>query len=71
MSEEPRLEARLQADASLAKPISLADDDLEELVAARRAQRKNKSAGFCPQCGKPVASSDRFCPHCGKSVRSN
>lgn len=46
----------------------LADDRIESLVAARRAARRSKSAGFCPRCGKPVLTSDRFCPNCGKSL---
>jgi NADH pyrophosphatase NudC (nudix superfamily) len=46
----------------------VSDDDLEDLIAARRAARKEKSAGFCPKCGKPVLRSDRFCPSCGKPI---
>ena len=45
-----------------------ADDNLEELIASRKSARKEKSAGFCPKCGKPILRSDRFCPHCGKSI---
>lgn len=41
------------------------DDELEALIAARRRDRIEKAAGFCPQCGKPVQQSDRFCPKCG------
>jgi len=78
---ESRVEAAIaarRADASAAKlPASASspvarnegDDDLEDLIAARRAQRKEKSGGFCPNCGKPVLRSDRFCPSCGKPVR--
>lgn len=44
------------------------DDDLEALIANRRRDRKEKSAGFCPQCGDPVQKSDRFCPKCGKKL---
>jgi len=46
----------------------LADDRIESLLAARRAARRSKSAGFCPRCGKPVRTSDRFCPNCGKTL---
>lgn len=46
----------------------LSDDDLESLIAARRKVRKDRSAGFCPRCGKPVMVTDRFCPACGKSL---
>jgi len=44
------------------------DDDLESMIAARRKTRKEKSAGFCPKCGKPILVSDRFCPSCGKAI---
>ena len=50
-----------------AKP-EVSDDDLESMISSRRKGRKNKSAGFCPKCGKPVMVTDRFCPSCGKSL---
>jgi rubrerythrin len=40
-------------------------DDLEALITARRRKRNEKSAGFCPKCGRPVQTSDVFCPRCG------
>ena len=46
----------------------LSDEDLESMIAARHRTRKEKSAGFCPNCGKPVLVSDRFCPACGKAL---
>lgn len=45
------------------------DDDLESLIAARRSERKEKSGGFCSNCGRPILASDRFCPHCGKVIQ--
>ena len=48
--------------------VEVTDDDLESLISSRRQSRTNKSAGFCPKCGKPVMVSDRFCPSCGKSL---
>jgi len=45
-----------------------ADDDVEVQLAARRRSREGKSAGFCPQCGRPVQESDRFCPKCGYAL---
>ena len=48
----------------------LADEDLEDLVAKRRAARQQKAAGFCPKCGKPILQSDRFCSSCGQVVDS-
>jgi rubrerythrin len=69
-STEDRIEkavAARRADAS-AKTAELNDDEIESLIASRRKIHKNKSAGFCPKCGKPVLVSDRFCPSCGKSL---
>ena len=67
-------EARIEKEVfarradSPAKAAELSDDDIESMLAARRKQRKEKSAGFCPKCGKPVLVTDRFCPACGKSL---
>jgi hypothetical protein len=49
---------------------SITDDDLEDLLAKRRSTRKDKTAGFCPRCGKPVITSDVFCPACGNTLKS-
>ncbi len=76
---EARLEAAIAArrlviaqaggmPAALGGPA--ADDDLEIQIAARRRQRQEKAAGFCPQCGGPVQKSDRFCSKCGAKVQS-
>ncbi len=46
-------------------PAGAADDPLEARIAARRRERQEKAAGFCPQCGHPVQKSDLFCPKCG------
>jgi hypothetical protein len=67
---ESRLEkaiAARRADGSTAIP-ELTDDDLESMISTRRRGRKDKSAGFCPKCGKPVMVTDSFCPSCGKSL---
>jgi len=45
-----------------------ADDEVEVQLAARRRAREGKSAGFCPQCGRPVQESDLFCPKCGYAL---
>ncbi|MBK5108490.1 MAG: zinc ribbon domain-containing protein, partial [Anaerolineales bacterium] len=45
-----------------------ADDEVELQLAARRRSREGKSAGFCPQCGRPIQESDRFCPKCGNTL---
>lgn len=69
---ESRLEAAVasrRADASAnGVATSLDDEDLETMIASRRKTRKEKSAGFCPKCGKPILVSDRFCPSCGKAI---
>ena len=41
------------------------DDGLEVMLANRRRIRREKSGGFCPQCGGPLQKSDRFCHKCG------
>lgn len=71
---EKRLEAAIAArrsdSAVQSSPASLGtDDDIETLIAARRSERKEKSGGFCPNCGRPVLMTDRFCPHCGKVIK--
>ncbi len=71
---ESRVEAAIaarRADAAIQPTAekAVSDDEIEELIAARRSVRKEKSGGFCPNCGKPVLRSDRFCPHCGKSTK--
>ena len=45
-----------------------ADDEVEVQLANRKRVRQDKSAGFCPQCGRPVQKSDRFCPKCGYAL---
>jgi len=70
LDTEARIERAIterRAGASNAKR-GLTDDDLESMIAARHRSRKEKSAGFCPKCGKPVMISDRFCPSCGKAL---
>jgi hypothetical protein len=47
----------------------LSDEEMEALLSQRRAARKEKTAGFCPTCGKPVLQSDVFCPSCGNTLR--
>ena len=67
---ETRIERAIsarRADAALAR-VEVTDDDLESMISSRRKSRTNKSAGFCPRCGKPVMVTDRFCPSCGKSL---
>jgi hypothetical protein len=53
--------------ARMAEPPG--DDRIESMLAARRAARSAKSAGFCPRCGKPVLVTDQFCSNCGKALQ--
>jgi NADH pyrophosphatase NudC (nudix superfamily) len=46
------------------------DEDLEDLISMRRTIRQQKTAGFCPSCGKPILQSDQFCPSCGQKLNS-
>ena len=67
---EARIEraiAARRADAPVTKP-EVTDDDLEAIISSRRKGRTDKSAGFCPKCGKPVLATDRFCSSCGKAL---
>ena len=43
-------------------------DEVEDQIAERRRKRSEKSAGFCPHCGKVLQKSDYFCPACGAKV---
>jgi hypothetical protein len=66
---ESRLENAIAARrADGASPQELTDDDLESLIIDRKKSHKDKSAGFCPDCGKPIMTSDRFCPSCGNTL---
>jgi len=73
-SEEDRLEAaiaarRVDAAARSDSAKEATDEDVEALIAKRRASRKDKAAGFCPKCGRPILSSDSFCPQCGYALK--
>ena len=72
---EEALAARREALSQAAAETSTRkqDVDLEALIAARRRARngsapREKSIGFCPQCGKSIQKSDRFCPKCGTEL---
>jgi rubrerythrin len=43
-------------------------DELEEMIAKRRTEIKEKSSGFCPRCGRAIQENDRFCPKCGFTI---
>ncbi len=50
------------------RQLSNGHDDVEKMVDARRLNRPEKAAGFCPRCGKPVQKSDKFCSRCGAPI---
>jgi hypothetical protein len=66
-----RVEASIAARRAGTAPQSgpLSDEDVEDLIARRRTARRDRTAGFCPKCGKPVLQSDQFCPSCGKALK--
>jgi hypothetical protein len=47
---------------------TIPDDEIEQRIAARRRVQRERSGGFCPQCGHAVQRSDRFCSHCGGQI---
>jgi hypothetical protein len=59
---------RVAPNGTAGRMVHAPDDDLEAVIANRRREHKEKAAGFCPQCGKPVQKSDRFCPKCGATL---
>ncbi len=72
-SAEDRLEAAIaarRADASRPAVPQKEVDEVELAIMARRRQRQEKSAGFCPQCGTAVQKSDVFCSKCGTPLQS-
>jgi hypothetical protein len=68
---EARIEqaaAARRADAAV-KTEPPSDDEIESMLATRRKERKGRSAGFCPKCGKVVLVTDQFCANCGKALK--
>ncbi len=67
--EKAIAERRAAAQDRTQMPSTSGDDEqVEALLAARRRARQGRSAGFCPQCGRPVQTTDRFCPRCGREL---
>lgn len=64
---EQRIEAAVARRRTVV-PLPAEDDELEKLISQRRSERTEKSAGFCPGCGKPVQKSDKFCSRCGTTL---
>ena len=67
---ESRLESAIAARRADGSAVSqeLTDDDLESMIIDRKKSYREKAIGFCPNCGKPIATSDRFCPSCGNTL---
>ena len=65
---EARIEKAVAAKRADSSDTDFGHDEIEIMIAERRKQNKNKSAGFCPKCGKPVLVTDKFCPSCGKAL---
>jgi hypothetical protein len=55
-------------DSGAKKDAGAEKDALEEVIAARKRQRKETAGGFCPKCGRPVSKSDKFCSKCGTTL---
>jgi len=69
---EDRLEAAVAERHAMAEKDAsplISDEDIEDQIAKRRSARRDKTAGFCPTCGKPVLQSDIFCPSCGRALK--
>jgi RNA polymerase-binding transcription factor DksA len=70
ISQPDQADSLVEALASEKKAALFSDEDLEDLIAKRRSTRQQKSAGFCPNCGRPILQSDLFCPACGQMVNA-
>jgi hypothetical protein len=53
---------------SAVRVIAPPSDSIEERIAVRRRERREKATGFCPKCGKPALTSYRFCSKCGTAL---
>lgn len=63
-----RGQVKTGARAAAAVTAPGAKDDLEEIIARRKRERKETAAGFCPRCGRPASKSDKFCSKCGATL---
>ncbi len=69
LDEIERQAARSAPRRIAARKRRLSDEEIEALIARRRQERREKTGGFCPRCGRPVLHSDRFCPACGHNLK--
>ncbi len=71
LSAEDRVEAAVaarRADAQKRAGKGSELDELDVVINARRRNKQEKSAGFCPKCGNAVQKSDVFCSRCGATL---
>jgi tetratricopeptide (TPR) repeat protein len=67
---EAGIASRRAAVAVKSPPILAASDsDREASVESQHLGFRDKAAGFCSHCGKPLLSSDDFCTSCGTPRR--
>lgn len=66
---------QLQTTADDSPTTNDLDSEIEQLIAARRTSQSSQSSkssnpkpAACPQCHKPVRSTDKFCPSCGAKL---
>ena len=69
-SELETIKAEGESKPELRNKTNLtSDEEIEDLIAKRRNEHKEKTAGFCPHCGNPVMLTDEFCPKCGTRLK--
>ncbi len=71
LSAEDRIEAAVAARRADARKLTNNTGELDEIdlaINARRREKQEKSAGFCPKCGNAVQKSDVFCSRCGATL---
>ncbi len=61
-------ETKSTSTSKTSNKIATDYDELEEMIAKRKTEIKEKSSGFCPRCGRAIQESDRFCPKCGFTI---
>jgi rubrerythrin len=61
-------ETKMTSTPNSSNKVTTGYDELEEMIAKRRTEIKEKSSGFCPRCGRAIQESDRFCPKCGFTI---
>ena len=48
--------------------INNSDDFLEEVIAAYKRKKEERSGGFCTKCGSPIYKGDKYCWSCGVKI---